>query len=233
MYKEGFGCGPLQTKQCEDNEYLSQIQTDASGKITQYKCCTDDSKLMQGAPGPKGDEGAAGKDGTNGATGPAGLAGPAGPAGSKGPIGDTGDKGKIGEKGLPGKPGPKGPPGEPGNNGIVESSGKAVGDPIPGPKGPTGNMGPKGPVGPKGNDAPPIVNPITQGPQTGSEKLKEIQLKLIKALSARTPPITQHVIFHEDEMDDGQEEMDEEEIIEFTPSEAQGNEYSKATYKQY
>jgi hypothetical protein len=119
-------------------------------------------------------------------------------------------------------------------DGIVEPIGKDTGSPIPGPKGPTGNMGPKGPIGPKGSDAPPpVVNPIAQGPQTGSEKLKEIQLKLIKALSARTPPITQHVVIHEDEMEDGVEEIDDEEIIEFTPSEAQGSEYSKATYKQY
>lgn len=256
VYKEGFAntctsktVATTADMKCKDNEYLSQIkrEKDSTGvEQFTFTCCTDTSTLMQGLKGAEGATGPQGENKTDGAKGKLGLKGDDGKTGATGERGAQGAKGPTGATGDKGLTGPAGDTGPQGDKGMLESTGKVSGDPIPGPKGATGVAGPRGPAGPQGDDAPaaPPSSTAKAGtatssaastknePRTRSEKLKEIQLQLIKAIAARPPPVTQHVIIDTDEMDDdGMEEIDVTEHIDFTPSEAQGSEYNFHTYK--
>lgn len=109
-------------------------------------------ELLEGPPGPKGEDGAAftydmfTEEQLNALVGPRGKTGEQGPAGKdgeQGPIGPQGIQGLQGEQGPKGEQGPMGPQGEQGPKGE---------DGAPGEQGPVGPMGPEGPQGPAGKD---------------------------------------------------------------------------------
>ncbi len=88
--------------------------------------------VIQGPPGPQGEQGPAGPQGPQGETGPQG---PQGEPGETGPQGPQGETGPAGPQGPQGETGPQGPQGEPGPAG---------------PQGPQGEVGPAGPQGAQG-----------------------------------------------------------------------------------
>ena len=88
------------------------------------------------------------------------------------------------------------------------------------------------PAAPTCTAAPTCAAPIKKNRHTDNKKLKEIQIKLIKALAARQPPITQHVIIHDDIDEDNDLEVSYDLEEDVTPSEVQGSEYMHSTYKQ-
>lgn len=236
VYYEGFvSCEPRTatasnnsyTLSCGENKYLSQLQPKQNNEYS-FTCCTDDTGNMQGLQGPRGDPGAKGAIGD---VGPQGLVGDIGPEGNKGNTGTQGPQGQDGingERGPTGDTGPQGEIGPIGPAGAVEITGtKNVDPPITGPKGPQGKKGPRGPIGPKGEDAAPTIEP-----KSGSEKLKEIQLQLIKILASKPPRKQKLVIYNEVDDEGNNEGNDEGNDEDITPSCAQGSEYCGSTYKQ-
>ena len=214
------------------------------------------AKGLPGTPGNPGKDGAIGISGivgATGATGPAGdpgengLTGDTGPVGDKGPTGQDGARGDTGPKGnIISSGGPVGPP-IPGKKGIRGNTGPT------GPTGPNGEDAPlpptpidlassltipvapapaPAPAAPTCTAAPTCAAPIKKNRHTDNKKLKEIQIKLIKALAARQPPITQHVIIHDDIDEDNDLEVSYDLEEDVTPSEVQGSEYMHSTYKQ-
>ena len=142
-----------------------------------YPCsCTpseDNSVVIPGPQGPKGERGPQGPKGEKGdqgcpgPVGPRGMAGPMGPRGPQGVRGDAGpkgDPGMVGPQGIQGNQGPMGPQGDRGPVGPKGDPGEM--GPI-GPKGDKGNAGERGPVGaqgPMGEQGPQgVTGP--QGPQ--------------------------------------------------------------------
>lgn len=130
-----------------------------------YPCsCTpseDNSVVIPGPQGPKGERGPQGPKGEKGdqgcpgPVGPRGMAGPMGPRGSQGVRGDAGpkgDPGMVGPQGIQGNQGPMGPQGDRGPVGPKGDKGDA------GERGPVGAQGPMGEQGPQGVTGP-------QGPQ--------------------------------------------------------------------
>ena len=99
-----------------------------------YPCsCTpseDNSVVIPGPQGPKGERGPQGIQGNQG---------PMGPQGDRGPVGPKGDKGDAGERGPVGA---QGPMGEQGPQGVTGPQG---------PQGERGCPGPMGEQGPQGN----------------------------------------------------------------------------------
>ena len=134
-------------------------------------------------------------------------------------------------------------PGEPGADGIVESSGP-VEKQIVGQKGKQGPQGPKGPTGPAGTDAPGALQQSQW--KGGNTKLEKVQLYLLNALAKKRPPPPtsklqirvdndEDVMFNATTVVDENGDTiydDEVDIVEdFTPSCAQGSEYTRNTYK--
>ena len=130
-----------------------------------YPCsCTpseDNSVVIPGPQGPKGERGPQGPKGEKGdqgcpgPVGPRGMAGPMGPRGPQGVRGDAGpkgDPGMVGPQGIQGNQGPMGPQGDRGPVGPKGDKGDA------GERGPVGAQGPMGEQGPQGVTGP-------QGPQ--------------------------------------------------------------------
>jgi hypothetical protein len=256
-YKEGFASCNTQTTdaindfniftlECKPNQYLSQLkrQQDGATKKYSYKCCTDSSGNMQGQTGDAGEQGIQGKPGKDGEVGPQGPQGQQGPSGEQGARGPRGKPGREeGDRGKPGEPGLPGLPGEPGADGIVESSGP-VEKQIVGQKGKQGPQGPKGPTGPAGTDAPGALQQSQW--KGGNTKLEKVQLYLLNALAKKRPPPPtsklqirvdndEDVMFNATTVVDENGDTiydDEVDIVEdFTPSCAQGSEYTRNTYK--
>ena len=140
-----------------------------------YSCTPseDNSVVIPGPQGPKGDRGPQGPKGEKGdqgcpgPVGPRGMAGPMGPRGPQGVRGDAGpkgDPGMVGPQGIQGNQGPMGPQGDRGPVGPKGDPGEM--GPI-GPKGDKGDAGERGPVGaqgPMGEQGPQgVTGP--QGPQ--------------------------------------------------------------------
>ena len=107
-----------------------------------YPCsCTpseDNSVVIPGPQGPKGERGPQGIQGNQGPMGPQGDRGPVGPKGDPGemgPIGPKGDKGDAGERGPVGAQGPMGEQGPQGERGCPGPMGEQ------GPQGNTGSTG--------------------------------------------------------------------------------------------
>ena len=111
-----------------------------------YPCsCTpseDNSVVIPGPQGPKGDRG---PQGPKGEKGDQGCPGPVGPRGMVGPMGPRGPQGVRGDAGPKGDPGMVGPQGIQGNQGPMGPQGDR------GPVGPKGDPGEMGPIGPKGD----------------------------------------------------------------------------------
>ena len=142
-----------------------------------YPCsCTpseDNSVVIPGPQGPKGERGPQGPKGEKGdqgcpgPVGPRGMAGPMGPRGPQGVRGDAGpkgDPGMVGPQGIQGNQGPMGPQGDRGPVGPKGDPGEMG---LIGPKGDKGDAGERGPVGaqgPMGEQGPQgVTGP--QGPQ--------------------------------------------------------------------
>lgn len=265
VYKEGFAsCNTkstdsindfnMYTLECNPNQYLSQLkrQQDGANKKYTYKCCTDSSGNMQGAPGDIGETGIQPKPAKDGSVGPPGIQGLQGPQGEQGPRGPQGKAGKEqGDRGKPGESGHVGPQGASGPDGVFESNGP-IPEPIAGPKGRIGPQGPKGEVGPQGTSPPGALKQSKK--KGGKNKLEKVQLYLIKALAKKNlpPPTSKLAVRAEDDYDDDEDRdvmfdattlidkngkdtiYDEEvDIVEdFTPSCAQGKEYNVNTFKQ-
>ena len=109
-----------------------------------YSCTPseDNSVVIPGPQGPKGDRG---PQGPKGEKGDQGCPGPVGPRGMVGPMGPRGPQGVRGDAGPKGDPGMVGPQGIQGNQGPMGPQGDR------GPVGPKGDPGEMGPIGPKGD----------------------------------------------------------------------------------
>ena len=127
-----------------------------------YPCsCTpseDNSVVIPGPQGPKGERGPQGIQGNQGPMGPQGDRGPVGPKGDPGemgPIGPKGDKGDTGPTGPSGSTGATGPTGNTGITGATGATGSIGITGATGPTGATGNSGITGATGPTGQDGIP------------------------------------------------------------------------------
>ncbi len=112
------------TDRAEKGEgFAAEIVAACEGESAQSKSlrrsgyCPKAEDVVEGAPGPPGDQGIPGVPGSPGAAGERGPIGPRGSTGPRGPAGQTGAAGEVGAAGIPGEPGPpgeRGPQGEPG-----------------------------------------------------------------------------------------------------------------------
>ena len=111
-----------------------------------YPCsCTPSEDNSVVIPGPQGPKGERGPQGPKGEKGDQGCPGPVGPRGMAGPMGPRGPQGVRGDAGPKGDPGMVGPQGIQGNQGPMGPQGDR------GPVGPKGDPGEMGPIGPKGD----------------------------------------------------------------------------------
>ena len=109
-----------------------------------YSCTpSEDNSVV--IPGPQGPKGERGPQGPKGEKGDQGCPGPVGPRGMVGPMGPRGPQGVRGDAGPKGDPGMVGPQGIQGNQGPMGPQGDR------GPVGPKGDPGEMGPIGPKGD----------------------------------------------------------------------------------
>ena len=122
-----------------------------------YPCsCTpseDNSVVIPGPQGPKGERGPQGIQGNQGPMGPQGDRGPVGPKGDPGEMGPIGPKGDKGDAGERGPVGAQGPMGEQGPQGVTGPQG---------PQGERGCPGPMGEQGPQGNTGSTGATPTVE-----------------------------------------------------------------------
>ena len=161
--------------------------------------------------------GPAGPAGAQGPVGPAGAQGPAGPAGAQGLVGPVGPVGPAGTAGAQGLVGPAGPVGA---QGLVGPAGPVGAQGLVGPAGPEGKMGPAGPEGKMGPMGPAgkmdTMGTVIAEPDDDQRFLilSNIQEKIKKYFEDRNGSTKGNI------------------AKDNSPSNMQGKEYKKSTYKK-